>query len=466
MASLLQFPLESAVCLALFYGFYWLFLKDETFFGLNRIYLVGALVFSIALPLVKVTSPLVTREVAPLTFGSLPPDPETGFTLTLGLLLGSIYSLGVLAMTARFFRQLARILRTIRTCPKQSCRDCRYVFIDTDSQPFSFFGYIFLNRENISPHDLNRILAHERVHIKQRHSVDIILMELVAILQWFNPFVWPYKKSLKETHEYQADNAVIAQGCSAAGYQLLILEQHVGGKLVELAHNFHHSQIKRRITMITRIKSKGSAKLKLLLILPLAAFLVLVLAEPKIVAQAEGVDGDALAAAMAIPAPDHSTSPQEKTDKQKKEEQIKAQKEEQKKKTEVIMKEAHVVQEKIAEVEVALKKTDDPKEKKELKATLEKLYNKDKKIKAYLNGANGDGERKKDDYISVTPDMVEEKIKILTMELEKTDDAQQKQELKTKLKELYEMKKGLENGEEKYVKVAKEKKKEQKKEIK
>jgi hypothetical protein len=456
MASFLQFLLESAVCLALFYGFYWLFLKDETFFGLNRIYLLGALVFSLLIPLAKVTSPLITREVALLALEDVSRGTKTGFVLSPGLLLGAVYMLGVLVLAARFIWQLVRITHTIRTCPTQSCRDCRYVFIDTDTQPFSFFGYIFLNRDNISPHDLNRILAHERVHIKQRHSVDIILMELVAILQWFNPFVWPYKKSLKETHEYLADNAVIAQGCSAAGYQLLILEQHVGGKLVELAHNFHYSQIKRRITMMSRIKSKGTAKLKLLLILPLAAFLVLVLAEPKVVAQA-GTHDDASFSA------DHSAVPQEKTDKQKKEEKIKAQKAEQAKKTKEIEKEQRVIQAKIKEVEVAINKTDDPKKQKELKATLKELYVKDQKIKTYLNGENGNGNGLDTKYVKVTPDMVDEKIKVISMELKKADDPKTKKKLETELKELYVMKKALENGEEKYVKVSKEKVKQEKK---
>jgi hypothetical protein len=446
MASFLQFLLESAVCLTLFYGFYWLLLKNETFFILNRVYLVSALVLSFVIPLTKVTSPLLTREVAPLTFESMSQTPETGLFLSLSLVLGTVYALGVLILGARFISQLWRITHTIRNFPTQSCRDCRYVFIDTDTQPFSFFGHIFLNKEAISPHDLTRILAHERVHIKQYHSMDIILMELVTILQWFNPFVWPYKKSLKETHEYLADNAVIAQGCSAAGYQLLILEQHVGGKLVELAHNFHHSLIKRRITMMSRIKSKGTAKLKLLLILPLAAFLVLVLAEPKVVAQAGANDDSAV-----------SATPQDKTDMQKKEEKLKAEKAEQEKKTMEVKKEQQVIQAKIQEVEVAIKETDDPKKQKKLKATLEELYTKDKKIKTYLKGENGNGDALGTKYVKVTPEMVDEKIMATSKELKKTDDLKEKQKLETALKELYLMKKKLESGEEKYVKVAKKK---------
>jgi hypothetical protein len=463
MGSFLQFLLESAVCLALFYGFYWLFLKNETFFVLNRVYLVSALMLSLFIPLAKVTSPLLARKVSPLALENMTRTPETGFVLSPSLVLGAVYVLGALILSAKILSQLWRITRTIRTCPTQCCRDCRYVFISEDLPPFSFFGYVFLNRETISPHDMTRILAHERVHIKQRHSMDIILMELVTILQWFNPFVWPYKKSLKETHEYLADNAVIAQGCSAAGYQLLILEQHVGGKLVELAHNFHHSQIKRRITMMSRIKSKGTAKLKLLLILPLAAFLVLVLAEPKVVAQAGAHDDSLSASPTGLPV-DHSAVPQDKTDKQKKEEKIKAEQAEQANKTEEIMKEAQVIQAKIEEVEVAIKKTDDPKKQKELKATLVKLYDKDKKIKAYLNGENGNGEDNGTKYVKVTPEMVDEKIKVIEMELKKTDDPKTEQQLETKLKKLYVEKKALENGDEKYVKVTGEKvKKEQKK---
>ena len=462
MGSFLQFLLESAVCLALFYGFYWLFLKNETFFVLNRVYLVSALMLSIIIPLTKVTSPLLTREVSPLVLENMTRTPETGFALSPSLVLGAAYVLGALILSAKIISQLWRITRTIRTCPTQSCRDCRYVFINEDLPPFSFFGYVFLNRDTISPHDMTRILAHERVHIKQRHSMDIILMELVTILQWFNPFVWPYKKSLKETHEYLADNAVIAQGCSAAGYQLLILEQHVGGKLVELAHNFHHSQIKRRITMMSRIKSKGTAKLKLLLILPLAAFLVLVLAEPKVVAQA-GAPDDALSASPTGLPVDHSAVPQDKTDKQKKEEKIKAEKAEQAKKTMEVKKEQHVIQEKIKEVEVAINETDDPKKQKKLKAMLEELYVKDQKIKTYLNGENGNGETLGTKYVKVTPEMVDEKIKVLSLELKKTDDPKKKQKLETELKELYVMRKNLENGEEKYVKVSAEKQKKEKK---
>ena len=110
-------------------------------------------------------------------------------------------------------------------------------------------------------------------------------MEIVLSLQWFNPFVWPYKKALQETHEYLADSGVIAQGFSSVKYQLLMFEQHVGASLFEFGNNFKKSQIKRRIMMLSKIKSPKAAKLKLLLALPLAIALVLIFAEPRVAAR-------------------------------------------------------------------------------------------------------------------------------------------------------------------------------------
>ena len=414
MDSFLRFLLESAACLTLFYAAYWIFLRNETYFMLNRVYLVFSLGASLVIPLVNLTSPFVTRHAAPLSMGALSGAPPAGFQVSLSQVLTAVYGAGVLVLGARFIIQLIRITRTIRSCPKQDCPDCRYVFIDDkEIQPFSFFNYIFLNRENIPPEHLPRVLAHERVHIKQKHSMDALIMEVVTILQWFNPFVWPYKKSLKETHEYLADHAVIAQGCSAAGYQLLILEQHVGGKLVELAHNFHQSQIKRRLTMMTKIKSGRAAKLKLLCILPLAAFLVLALAEPRVTAE---------------------TTDTIQQDQQKQEQQKMT--EEKEKKILEIKKEYQIIQAKIAELEKAYKSADGNNgKKKEIKATLAELYNKEKKIEAWMNGENGDSVTK-GEGVPMSADDIRKKMEIVKLKIEDTDDPETKKELEVLLKKL------------------------------
>ncbi|MEN6311747.1 MAG: M56 family metallopeptidase, partial [Acidobacteriota bacterium] len=188
-----------------------------------------------------------------------------------------------------------------------------------------------LNRANIPPGDIDRVLAHELAHVRQFHSFDIVFSEFLTVIQWFNPFVWPYKRSLRETHEYLADRAVIAQGCSLARYQLLIVEQHVGGQLLELASSFRTSQIKRRITMLSKQETKGLARWKPLLILPLAAMLILAFAEARTVIQgapapaAPGPAAPAPPAAVAPPAP--PAAPAQEAKPAEDEEMIKALKE-------------------------------------------------------------------------------------------------------------------------------------------
>lgn len=196
-------------------------------------------------------------------------------------ILWLVFLLGAGLLLVRFVYQLIQLLLLIKKNGYHEYEQVKTVFIENDSAPFSFFNFIFINKSHISERDFQRILAHELAHIKQHHSLDLIALELLTIVQWFNPFVWPYKKSLKETHEYLADNAVIAQGCSRARYQLLILEQHVGLRLFEITNNFSRSLIKRRITMMTKNKSKRWAKAKLLLIIPLFCFLMLAFADPK-----------------------------------------------------------------------------------------------------------------------------------------------------------------------------------------
>ncbi len=446
MIDFLQFLLESAACLTVFYAAYWFFLKNETFFALNRVYLVAALLASWIIPALHVTSPIFTQTAIPFSpanFGTITPS-EPSFSLYPVLL--AVYATGVIFLGARFGFQLWQIFRTIRSSPIQKGRDFRYVFTQKSIQPFSFFIYIFLNKDSIPPQNLIRILAHERVHIKQYHSMDILLMELVTILQWFNPFVWPYKISLKETHEYLADGAVIAQGCSAAGYQLLILEQHVGGRLVELANNFHHSQIKRRITMMTRIKSKGTAKFKFLLILPLAAVLVLALAEPRVNAQAEPPgDSHISSAASSLPA-EIPTPNQEKSDQKKKEEKLKQEqlKKEQglkkKEEYEKFKKEQEILKLKMEEIKLSLDKTEDAEKRKELKMMYVKLADKSKKIDVYLNGDNGNGEAKVKSSKS-TLEMIDSKIEELQLAFKKTDNPEKKEQMKQMLEELHQKRK-------------------------
>jgi len=286
MDNILASLLRSTVFLCLFYGIYWVFLRKETFFTLNRIYLLAAGVLSLALPLIPLPSPFFRTVIAPRatdwtllqgsggTPAASPPSP-----------LAILYLAGVAFFLVLFLFRLFRLLLAARRCDCRSHRGLRIVLCPGWNEPFSFFRTVFLDRSKKTEDEFESILAHEMIHVRQVHSLDILLGELVSVIQWFNPFVWPYKYSLRETHEYLADRAVVAQGRRRTWYQLLIVEQHVGGKLLEFASHFRTSQIKRRIAMLSRKESKGWSRFKLLLILPAAVALVLVFAEPRTVYQ-------------------------------------------------------------------------------------------------------------------------------------------------------------------------------------
>jgi len=284
MKPFLIYILQSGLCLAVFYSVYELFLKRETYFQLNRIFLVSGLLLSFFIPAFPITSPFKTPAV-PIKFdyASIPSASVRGFGSADFLYV--LYGIGVLVFLLRFGLQLAKLRRVVRTHGIRRLCGAKIVAVDRLFSPFSFLDIIFINQEPSIDANLRPILAHEQVHIRQQHTLDVLLMEIVLSLQWFNPFVWPYKKALQETHEYLADSGVIAQGFNSVKYQLLMFEQHVGASLFELGNNFKRSQIKRRIMMLSKIKSPKAAKLKLLLALPLAIALVLIFAEPRVAAE-------------------------------------------------------------------------------------------------------------------------------------------------------------------------------------
>jgi hypothetical protein len=290
MDDWLAYLLRSGACLALFYAFYRVALRRDTFFALNRAFLLGGAGLSLILPLLRVPSPFFKTMVYASALRS-PADPASVLAPSRGagrpdaLLL--VYAAGVGLFLLLFLVRIGRLAVLAARCGCERHRGLRIVLCGHPGESFSFFHFVFLNKAKIPEGDRERVLAHELAHVRQLHSIDIVFAELLTAIQWFNPFVWPYRRSLRETHEYLADRAVIAQGCGLARYQLLIVEQHVGGRLLELASSFRTSQIKRRIAMLSKEETKGLARWKPLLILPLALALVLAFAESRTVIQTD-----------------------------------------------------------------------------------------------------------------------------------------------------------------------------------
>jgi hypothetical protein len=406
MNNPLMYFFEAGICLALFYFIYWVFLKKETFFAFNRFFLILSIPVSFIIPLVRIPSPFLTSSLTEDTYILTQPAGIQIDRPGAPDILWLIYLLGVGLFFLRFSYKIIQLFILIKRYGYQKHLGIKIVFIDKNTTPFSFFNFLFINKSNFSDQDFNRIIAHELVHAKQYHSIDMILLECLTIFQWFNPFVWPYKKSLRETHEYLADNAVIAQGCSKAKYQLLIFEQHVGVKLFEFANNFNQSQIKRRITMMEKIKSRGRAKLKVLLIVPIVCLLLIVFAEPR---PAKAPEQSSLSdAEIGILSPEKPESPAVTEDKDKSKDK---KKEMEKKLKEIKLKEK--------ELKEAYTKTEDPEKRKAIKQKLAQL----EKMRAELNNENN-------------PKSIEEMELELKGLLAKTEDPEKRKAIEEKLKAL------------------------------
>jgi TonB family protein len=289
--TVVNFLVESGISLTIFTLIYLLFLRKETFFKLNRIYLMVSAVFSILLPFLhfqestQMPSVMLGEvTVTAMRFQNLLQTVTvygSNFTVKIEQLVQSIgllkiiYLLGTSIFALLFVIRLIQITALILANESEVRNGIRIVKIRRDVTPFSFFNFVFINRNNADHPGMKEMLAHELEHVRQRHSLDVMILELVTISQWFNPFIWLLKRSIRENHEFLADHGVLKPGVSSAAYRLLLLGSSMEQQPV-IANNFNYSLIKIRIKMMTKIKSRRTATLKLLMgILATAALFVI-----------------------------------------------------------------------------------------------------------------------------------------------------------------------------------------------
>lgn len=281
MNEFLMYLMKSSICLAALYMIYWFFLKKDTFFMANRIYLISSIIFSFVLPLFKIPIVIADSELTYIavmeTITITAQKVESGILNNLSIYqkLFIVYLTGVAIFSLRFIIQISQLFLLIRKFGVTNIDGLKVVKLDRKYSPFSYFNYVFLNEENLKDKNLQEIIDHEKIHIEQKHSIDLVLLEALTIIQWFNPFIWLYKTSIKGIHEYLADEGLLAKGTNKLNYQNLLLNQTVGVQINDLTNNFNQSLIKKRFIMMTKKQSKRSAGLKLLLIIPVTALLVM-----------------------------------------------------------------------------------------------------------------------------------------------------------------------------------------------
>ena len=274
MNALFTYLVESAASLTVLYIIYWFFLRRDTFFGLNRVYLVSMLLFSVVVPLLPIhwqqssqTGSLVVM-LEPVIITSSKVKTVFGEHLQWIEVAAVVYLTGVVIFLVRFLLQLVQIFMITRRFGAIRRDGSRVIHVDRGYAPFSFFNMVFINKATVPANSLETILNHERVHMRQFHSIDLVLLELVGILQWFNPVVWLTGRELKSIHEFLADEGVLQNGLSPLLYQQMILDEAMGVRVNMLTNNFNVSLIKKRIAMMTKSKSNIWAKGKLLIALP------------------------------------------------------------------------------------------------------------------------------------------------------------------------------------------------------
>jgi TonB family protein len=276
MMDFLIYDAKVAVLIAVFYMFYRLMLARETFHRVNRLVLLLTAVASFVLPLCVITmhetvtmEPMSVMSLDDLTMDTPVAEPVVETPLW-QILLPVIFMIGMLATLGHTLLSMFRILMLIKRSEKHPQPDGITICVSGNENvtPFSWMHYIVMNQSDYADQN-TAILAHERGHIRLKHSWDLLLVDILTALQWFNPAMWMLRTDLRAIHEYEADGAVLSLGINARQYQYLLITKaaSIGG--YSLANGISHSTLKNRINMMLHKKSQTSHMLKLLALVPI-----------------------------------------------------------------------------------------------------------------------------------------------------------------------------------------------------
>ncbi len=298
--------LPIAATVAVLWLVYRLLFRNSNRLYFNRYFLLTSMLLALAMPLLGLLSGMEVPQMVTLkqnmfngmmlnevivTSDGQPVLPEVTVTtdatpsrFSVWQVIGGIYLIGVVVMTLLFLIKLGRLVALIIRSPKRKMDGFTAVFTGKEQGSFSFFRYAFFPSENVDPD----IMRHEMSHIGHHHSWDILFAEVMMIVQWFNPFIYLYKKELQSLHEYQADRDVVATGVDKKNYMMLILQQCTAVDFSGMSNNFSLILTKKRIKMITRNEKAKGLWWRLLATLPVLA--ILLIANTKVTAQEKQVN--------------------------------------------------------------------------------------------------------------------------------------------------------------------------------
>lgn len=281
--------LKFSGCLLIFLAFYKLVLEKENMHVFKRFFLLAALVLSISIPLVTFTQYI---EPLPLTFNEVsqdmlitnnPIEIETTTTYV-PYIIWSIYIIGLLIFGFKFIRNLYRLNQKIKHNPKQRYYKFTHVLLKDLIVPHTFFNYIFFNKSKFEANEIpEEVFWHEQTHATQKHSIDVVFIEALQVLLWFNPLIYIIKHAIKLNHEFLADQGVLQKGINTNAYQEIILAFSSNAAQPQLANAINYSLIKKRFTVMKTKTTKRGIWLRSIVLLPLLAVMLYSFSDTKVV---------------------------------------------------------------------------------------------------------------------------------------------------------------------------------------
>ena len=286
---MMLYVIKAAITLALLYSCFFIFLSKETFHRFNRCMLVGIMLVSLVMPMFHFTTshPTTLNEEVYIVQNYIEHDTspiivtaQQAQGITWIQALTWIYMVGVVLMLILTLVQAISLCRFMCSGVRHTDTQGNTVILhNNDVPPFSIFRYIVMS---VKDYESSRqyILTHEQEHIRLGHTYDLLLLQGMKTLMWFNPFIWFLSRDLKAVHEYEADQAVINQGIDAKSYQQLLVMKVVGNRLQPFTNNLNHGSLKKRIVMMYQKPSNRWLMLKALCAIPVAALTINTFATP------------------------------------------------------------------------------------------------------------------------------------------------------------------------------------------
>jgi beta-lactamase regulating signal transducer with metallopeptidase domain len=295
MDNFILYTLKSSLCLSAGYLLYYMLLRRETFHRIKRFIILGIIFISIIVPIIKLNvdpigmnSPVQKLEStiinnAPVIISEQKPEQllrQQQESKPINF-LAIIYLAGASIQVILILISLRRILLLLLKAKKMKYQGIRLALTPSEEVPFCFGRRIIISEKDFRENS-KEVILHEQTHLKEGHSLDLLISELYLVMTWYNPVSWLIRHELKQNHEFEADRNVLRQGVDESDYQLLLVRTVAGEPLYHLANQFNQSNIKTRITMMNKRKSNPRAILKALLFLPLIALMVQVFAQKEI----------------------------------------------------------------------------------------------------------------------------------------------------------------------------------------